>query len=132
MEGHYAAPSMQVARKNGVQEFTPDFEYLPVCSDSFPDFGYRMPFIIEHNKSQHRFETTVESQQCVVDYSLDDNVMTLIHTGVPTEVGGRGIASSLVQTAMDTSRSEGWKVVAACSYAATWVQRHPAYADLMA
>jgi predicted GNAT family acetyltransferase len=33
---------------------------------------------------------------------------------------------------MDTARSEGWKVVPACSYAAAWMQRHPDYADLLA
>jgi hypothetical protein len=57
--------------------------------------------------------------------------MTITHTGVPAEVGGRGIASALVQAALETARGEGWKVLPACSYAVAWMQRHPAYADLL-
>jgi predicted GNAT family acetyltransferase len=57
--------------------------------------------------------------------------MTITHTGVPPEVGGRGIASALVQAALDVARAEGWKVVPACSYAAVWMQRHPDYLDLL-
>jgi predicted GNAT family acetyltransferase len=45
-------------------------------------------------------------------------------------VGGRGIASALVQAAMDAARAEGWKVVPACSYASVWITRHPEYQDL--
>jgi hypothetical protein len=59
-------------------------------------------------------------------------VMTITHTGVPAAVGGRGIASALVQAAFATARDEGWKVVPACSYAAAWIGRHPEYRDLVA
>lgn len=88
--------------------------------------------VIEHNRAARRFETRVDGSFCELDYSLDNNVMTITHTGVPEEVGGRGIASALAQMAMDTARAEGWKVVPACSYAQTWVKRHPQYDDLLA
>ena len=67
---------------------------------------------------------------CELDYTLADHVMTITHTGVPAEVGGRGIASALVQAAMDAARAERWKVVPACSYASAWIKRHPEYQDL--
>lgn len=91
-----------------------------------------MSYDIQHDRVGQRFHTDVEGFSCVLDYSLDAGVMTITHTGVPGEVGGRGIASALVQAAIDAARSEGWKVVPACSYAATWMQRHPACADLRA
>ncbi|WP_350016927.1 GNAT family N-acetyltransferase [Rhodanobacter sp. IGA1.0] len=91
-----------------------------------------MSCVIRHDRIAHRFQTEVEGVPCVLDYLLAGGVMTITHTGVPAEVGGRGIAAALVQTAMDTARSEGWKVVPACSYAAAWMQRHPDYADLLA
>ncbi len=77
------------------------------------------------------FDTEVDGAQCGLDYSLASAVMTITHTGVPPEVGGRGIAAALVQAALDTARAEGWKVVPACSYAAVWMQRHPDYHDLL-
>lgn len=90
-----------------------------------------MSFAIQHDRSARRFRTEVNGAQCVLEYSLASAVMTITYTGVPSEVGGRGIAAALVQAALDAARAEGWKVVPACSYAAVWMQRHPAYHDLL-
>jgi uncharacterized protein len=87
---------------------------------------------IQHLASAHRFEATVDGFDCELDYSLQGKVMTITHTGVPPEVGGRGIASELVLAAYEVARQNGWKVVPACSYARAWSQRHPEYADLHA
>jgi uncharacterized protein len=91
-----------------------------------------MPFAIQHDRAAHRFETEVDGVECELDYTLTGAVMTITHTGVPPEVGGRGIASALVQAAFEAARSEGGKVVPACSYAAVWIGRHPEYHDLRA
>ncbi len=91
-----------------------------------------MTLSVQHDRVAHRFHIEVEGMPCLLDYSLAAGVMTITHTGVPAEVGGRGIASTLTRFAMDTARSEGWKVIPACSYAAAWLQRHPDYADLLA
>lgn len=94
-----------------------------------------MPFAIEHDRVAQRFETRVDGARCELDYALTPGpvrtVMTITHTGVPPEVGGRGIAAALVEAAMATAREQGWRVVPACSYAAAWVERHPAYRDLL-
>lgn len=87
---------------------------------------------IQHDRNRHRFEARVEGVACVLDYLLDQHVMTVTHTVVPQAVGGRGIAADLTREAMETARREGWKVVPACSYAEAWMRRHPEYADLRA
>jgi predicted GNAT family acetyltransferase len=94
--------------------------------------GMRMPFTIHHDRAAHRFETQVDGAYCVLDYTLVAGVMTITHTGVPAEVGGRGIASALMQAAMEAARGERWRVVPACSYASVWIERHPEYQDLCA
>ncbi|GAB2585460.1 N-acetyltransferase [Dyella jejuensis] len=91
-----------------------------------------MALDIRHLATAHRFETNVDGFTCELDYRLQDHVMTITHTGVPGEVGGRGIASELVRAAFETARKEGWKVVPACSYARIWLERHPDYAGLRA
>lgn len=87
--------------------------------------------IIEHEAGLSRFATTVDSHLCVLEYVLADNVMTITHTRVPPEVGGRGIAAELTRIALDTARHHQWRVVPQCSYAAVYIKRHPAYAELL-
>jgi uncharacterized protein len=100
---------------------------------AFRDWQERiMGYDIRHLAAAHRFETTVDGYVCELDYLLQDGTMTITHTGVPPEVGGRGIAGELVHTAFETARKEGWKVMPACSYARVWIERHPEYAALRA
>lgn len=87
---------------------------------------------ITHDRNARRFETTVDGALCELDYRLADGVMTITHTGVPPQVGGRGLAAALVESALTTARAEGWKVVPACSYADAWMRRHPDFDDLRA
>jgi predicted GNAT family acetyltransferase len=87
---------------------------------------------IDHDRDARRFETTVDGALCELDYQLADGVMTITHTGVPPQVGGRGLAAALVESALTTARAEGWKVVPACSYADAWMRRHPDFDDLRA
>lgn len=84
-----------------------------------------------HDAAEHRFRAVVDGATCVLEYRMQGAVMTITHTGVPAEVGGRGIAAALMQAAFDTARREGLRVVPACSYAQVWIARHPAYADLV-
>ncbi len=90
-----------------------------------------MSIDVVHDPAQSRFQAVVDGVICVVDYRLQEGVMTITHTIVPSAVGGRGIAGQLVQAALDVARREGWRVATECSYAALWIQRHPAYADLL-
>jgi hypothetical protein len=87
---------------------------------------------IIHDEARSRFRLTVDGHDCVIDYQLDGGVMTILHTGVPDAVGGRGIASDLTRAAFDTARQRGWRVRPVCSYAAAWLRRHPEYAGLQA
>lgn len=91
--------------------------------------------LIHHDRDFRRFETRVDGFHCLLDYILvngvSGRVMTITHTAVPAEVGGRGIASALVGAAMNAARAEHWKVKPACSYAELWVKNHAAYHDLL-
>ncbi|MGE8227740.1 MAG: GNAT family N-acetyltransferase [Stenotrophomonas sp.] len=86
---------------------------------------------IEHDAAAHRFQTVVDGQRAVLEYELRDGVMVITHTEVPEAIGGRGIAAQLTRFALDHARAAGWKVVPACAYAATFMQRHGEYADLL-
>lgn len=87
---------------------------------------------IENNSEASRFEIVVDGHTAVADYTLVDGVMTITHTEVPSELGGRGIAGELVKAALDHARAKGLKVRPECSYAASYMQRRPETADLLA
>lgn len=88
--------------------------------------------VVTQDPAQSRFTATVDGVLCVLDYQLQDGVMAIVHTGVPSQVGGRGIAAELTKVALDTARANGWKVRPLCSYAAVYMRRHPDYNDLLA
>lgn len=87
---------------------------------------------IRHDSATSRFTTTVDGHQGYVEYEEGDGVMTITHTIVPPEIGGRGVAGQLVQAALEYARAEGLKVVPRCSYAAGYFDKHPEDADLLA
>ena len=86
---------------------------------------------VHHDPDARRLHTRVEGHEAELRYSLCDGRMVIDHTGVPDAISGRGIAGILVKAALDLARARGWRVVAACSYSAAYVQRHPEYADLI-
>lgn len=90
------------------------------------------PIDVRHEPGRDRFVATVDGSQAVLDYQRGDRMISLVHTGVPAAIGGRGVAAALVRAALDHARAEGLKVVPACSYVAAYFKRHPQDADLLA
>lgn len=87
---------------------------------------------VTHDPGQSRFTATVDGVLCVLDYQLQGDTMVIVHTGVPSPVGGCGIAAELTKFALESARSQGWKVRPVCSYAEVYMRRHPEYNDLRA
>jgi predicted GNAT family acetyltransferase len=90
------------------------------------------PLAVEHAAQQDRFEVRVQGYLCRLDYRLDGRIMNIHHTEVPGALEGQGIASALVQTAVDHARANGLKIRPLCSYVGAWMRRHPEHADLLA
>ena len=61
-----------------------------------------------------------------------DGVLSIHHTGVPSEFEGRGIAAKLVNAAIDDARAQGNKIEPLCSYVAAQFRRHREWSDLLA
>jgi predicted GNAT family acetyltransferase len=80
---------------------------------------------INHDQGAHRFTTEVDGSRAELVYTLADGVMTITHTGVPSAIGGRGIAAELMEAALSAARAAGWSVIPACSYAKSYMEKHP-------
>lgn len=87
---------------------------------------------ILHEVPEQRFVTQAEGHAARVDYIEDEGRLTITHTIVPSEIGGRGIAGELVRAALEYARDAGLKVDPQCSYADVWMRRHPEFDALRA
>lgn len=87
---------------------------------------------IRHDMEAHRFEAAVDGHVGFLEYALEGGVLVILHTIVPGEIGGRGIAGGLVQAAVDHAQARGLKLASRCPYASGWLERHPGYAGLLA
>ncbi len=63
------------------------------------------PVHVLHHPAQQRFAASVDGVEAVLDYEQRGDVLCLTHTGVPPQIGGRGIGGELVRTALDYARS---------------------------
>ncbi|MBQ7154811.1 MAG: N-acetyltransferase [Synergistaceae bacterium] len=55
---------------------------------------------------------------------VSHDVFVIDHTFVDESLRGQGMASKLVQAAVDEIQSRGGQVRATCSYAAKWLMEH--------
>jgi predicted GNAT family acetyltransferase len=79
---------------------------------------------ISHDQDGNRFITEVDGHQAELDYTVADGVMTITHTRVPREIGGRGIAAELMRAALQVAAQRGLSINPACSYAAAYMRKH--------
>ncbi len=86
---------------------------------------------VRDNKAQNRFELDVEGGLAFANYRLASPTVIIIHTETPRALRGRGIASELVQGALELIRADGLKVIAGCGFVVDYLSKHPEYADLV-
>jgi len=86
------------------------------------------------NVAQKRFELALpDGAIAAAYYRLDpEGRLVLIHTEVPAEYAGHGIATRLAEGIFDLVRQSGRKVVLQCPFMGLFFQKHPDYADIVA
>ncbi|HUN98359.1 MAG TPA: GNAT family N-acetyltransferase [Bradyrhizobium sp.] len=87
--------------------------------------------MVRDNKSRQRFELDVEGTMAFANYRLAPGKVIITHTETPPALRGQGIASMLVQGALELIRADGLKVVAGCSFVVDYLQEHPEYSDMV-
>ena len=77
------------------------------------------------NQAASRFELTVDGQLAELVYRRRGDRLVLVHTGVPAQLGGRGIGGQLMRAAVDRAAAGGLVIVPSCPFARDWLERHP-------
>ena len=72
-----------------------------------------------------RFVFTEDGSEAELVYRKVGDRFILLHTGVPEEIAGRGIAGRLVQAALHRAAQEHLDVVPWCPFARRWLREHP-------
>lgn len=91
-----------------------------------------MPTAVRDNKALCRFELEADGGVAFANYRLAPGQVIITHTETPPELRGRGIASRLVEGALQLIRADGHKVVAGCGFVVDYLELHPEHADLQA
>jgi predicted GNAT family acetyltransferase len=86
---------------------------------------------VRDNAAQSRFELDVEGGLAFANYRRTPSAVIITHTETPRSLRGRGIASELVQGALQLIRADGRKVIAGCGFVADYLRKHPEFADLV-
>ena len=83
-----------------------------------------------HNPGENRFETTIDGKLSKLDYIQNGRNFVITHVGVNPDLRGHGVAGKIVEVGLEYARENSFRVVPMCSYAATYIRRHPEHAEL--
>lgn len=88
---------------------------------------------VTHNQEQRRFELLLKpGESAFITYAEEaPGVLTLTHTEVPAGYEGQGVGSRLVRGALELIRARGAKIVPACPFISSYLERKPEYRDLL-
>ena len=87
---------------------------------------------VRNNTALSRYELDIDGAMAFANYRLAPGKVIITHTETPHALRGRGIASKLVQGALEQIRDENLKVVAGCGFVVDYLNKHPEFADLAA
>ena len=80
---------------------------------------------VVNNQNESRFEAKVGDSVAFTEYSFAGKNIVFPHTEVPVEFEGRGVASKLVETALNYARDNDLKVIPICPFVAAFIRRNP-------
>lgn len=84
-----------------------------------------MPVI--NNEQNLRFEIDLGDDKAFLEYRWKNDKMALMHTFVPEQHEGKGIAGLLARTALEYAKSNNIKLIVYCPYVAAFIKKHPEY-----
>ena len=92
----------------------------------------RGPRAVTFNAELGRYEMSTEAGTAFANVHRAGDRLIFTHTEVPYALRGRGAGARLVKGALDDVRRQGLKAVPRCWFVAEFIQRNPAYRDVVA
>jgi predicted GNAT family acetyltransferase len=87
---------------------------------------------VADNPAAARYEIVLDGARAgLMTYRLSPGMITFVHTEVEPELQGRGLGGRLVGHALDDARARSLTVRPLCPFVADFIERNPAYSDLV-
>ena len=87
---------------------------------------------VVENIRLRRFELPITGEiMAAAYYQVESGKVMLVHTEVPSEFSGQGVASRLAQGTFALLRKTGRKAILRCPFMSWFFERHPDYADVV-
>lgn len=84
------------------------------------------------NADLHRYEIYLDGRRAgFAAYRVRPGVVVFTHTEIDPEFADHGLGSRLAVAALDDVRARGLLVEPQCPFLASYIERHPAYQDLV-
>ncbi|HEY3833147.1 MAG TPA: GNAT family N-acetyltransferase [Acidimicrobiia bacterium] len=80
--------------------------------------------VVLDDAEHHRFVVRDGGHVAELVYRVEPERLVLVHTGVPEELGGRGIGGQLVRAAVERAAEQARTVVPQCEFARKWLHDH--------
>lgn len=88
---------------------------------------------VVNNPDEARYEVWADGELGgFAQYRSHGQRITLFHTEIDPRLEGRGLGSQLARGTLDDTRAQGIAVVPTCPFIASYIRKHPEYADLVA
>jgi predicted GNAT family acetyltransferase len=84
------------------------------------------------NTYDQQFELTTAGFTAFVEYRLDQEMLTLVHTQVPPVLQGQGLGSTLVEKVLQHAAAQHLTIIPLCPFVASYTHRHPDWYRLVA
>ena len=84
---------------------------------------------VQQDEEKRKFYADIDGHEAVIEYAKMDDVYNLVHTHVPEELRGQGIAEKLTRGTLDEIRRQGAKFLPSCPYIQSFLKKHPEYQE---
>jgi uncharacterized protein len=89
------------------------------------------PTVVD-NPEANRFEIVLNGELAgYAEYHRNGSALSVHHTVVDERYEGQGLGSTLARTVLDRARKDGLSVRPFCPFLRSYIERHPAYVDLV-
>lgn len=86
---------------------------------------------VTNNEQQQRFEIHAANEIAFLEYRFYKKDIALMHTVVPEQLSGRGLASTLAHHALEWAKEHDKKVMVYCPFVAAYLKKHPEYNSII-